>query len=262
MKYGLKMAKLDLGMTPYENIFLNNYLAIADGNSVKLYLYAYKKAYERVEINESFEEIGSHLGMSGDEVADAFGFWQEQGVVDIDVDGEDFRCNFKSLRDLFLGFDPLKDSDSDEEIKKDETQARLLSNDEDTSLSNTQMYEQIEKVLGTSLLPGEIEKIHKLKEEFKQDRDLIVEGFSYCSTSQGKKNVNYVCTVLRNWAIDGIRTMEDLAKNKIKKEEASNKKRTPSRKKKLVKSDKKTSDEIQEALNRKLLEDFKKAQGD
>lgn len=257
MKYELYDLQVDLGTTPIENMFLNNYLALADGNTIKVYLYAYKQAYERKEVAESFEEIAEKLGLTEDEVMDAFGFWQEQGIVEIVSDTDDFKCKFKSLRQMFLGINIP--SENEEVVGKTEVKnTNILSNDKDTSMTNTQMYNKIEEVLGTNLLPSEIERIHKLREEFNQDRDLIVQGFIYSSDTQGKKNINYVLTVLRNWAIDGITSMEDLVVNKKEKEEK--KKKVPN-KKRLNTTEKKSSDDIEAALQKKLIEDFKKAQG-
>lgn len=158
---------------------------------------------------------------------------------------------------MFLGINIP--SENEEVVGKTEVKnTNILSNDKDTSMTNTQMYNKIEEVLGTNLLPSEIERIHKLREEFNQDRELIVQGFIYSSDTQGKKNINYVLTVLRNWAIDGITSMEDLVVNKKEKEEK--KKKVPN-KKRLNTTEKKSSDDIEAALQKKLIEDFKKAQG-
>lgn len=257
MRYKIKEAKLDLGTTPIENIFLNNYLAIADGDSIKVYLYAYKKALEGFDGEETFEEIGENLNLSPDTVADAFGFWEGQGIVDITSHGDSFSCQFKSLRELFLGLDDLGEDPEDQEAKTPESR-EILSNDGDTTLTIKEMFDGIEAIIGTSLLPNEIERIEGLKKEFGQDRDLIVEGFNYSATTQNKKNVNYVLTVLRNWAIDGILTMEDLAKKRAKREE---KKRTPRTRKKTSKENRKSPDEIAKFLEQKLIEDFEKARG-
>lgn len=257
LRYKIKEAKLDLGTTPIENIFLNNYLAIADGDSIKVYLYAYKKALEGFDGEETFEEIGQNLNLSPDTVADAFGFWEGQGIVDITSHGESFSCQFKSLRELFLGLDDL--SEKPEEQKTETPEPRqILSNDGDTTLTIKEMFDGIEAIIGTSLLPNEIERIEELKKEFGQDRDLIVEGFNYSARTQNKKNVNYVLTVLRNWAIDGILTMEDLTKKRAKREE---KKRTPRTRKKQSKGSKKSPDDIAKFLEQKLIEDFEKARG-
>lgn len=257
LRYKIKEAKLDLGTTPIENIFLNNYLAIADGDSIKVYLYAYKKALEGFDGEETFEEIGQNLNLSPDTVADAFGFWEGQGIVDITSHGESFSCQFKSLRELFLGLDDL--SEKPEEQKTETPEPRqILSNDGDTTFTIKEMFDGIEAIIGTSLLPNEIERIEELKKEFGQDRDLIVEGFNYSARTQNKKNVNYVLTVLRNWAIDGILTMEDLTKKRAKREE---KKRTPRTRKKQSKGSKKSPDDIAKFLEQKLIEDFEKARG-
>lgn len=257
MKYKLKDMQIDLGTTPFENIFLNNYLAIASGDFIKVYLYGYKKAYEGSDENESFKEIADQLNLTEETVGDAFGYWQEQGIVDIVSEGQDFSCEFKSLRQLFLGISLPGDKAGE---KEPEPRLQDPKAKQDPGMTNNEMYKEIEAILGTSLLPSEIERIHKLREEFNQDRELIVHGFVYSSDTQGKKNINYVLTVLRNWAIDGILTMEDLTL-KTSKEEKTKESRLRAKKVTRTK-DKKSSEDIQEALKRKLMEDYKKAQGE
>ena len=44
MRFTVEPQKMDLGETSVENIFLNHYLQLADGNHLKVYLFAYKNA--------------------------------------------------------------------------------------------------------------------------------------------------------------------------------------------------------------------------
>lgn len=260
MEFKVKDFQVDLGVTPVENIFLNNYLAIAPASAIKVYLYAYKKAYDGKEDNESFAEIGKKLDLSEIEVGDAFGYWQDQGVVDITAKGDDFVCSFISLRELFLGL--TGDEDIEEEGPSQGEKEKLEGNSQEGQLTNTQMFDKIEEVIGTMLLPNELERILKHREEFGQDRDLIVHGFVYSSKAQGKRNVNYVLTVLRNWAIDGIHTMAQLKAKNDKNNRGQEKKKKKTSSRKVQREDKKSADDIEAMIRRQMLADVKKAKGE
>ncbi|NMB14998.1 MAG: DnaD domain protein, partial [Gallicola sp.] len=73
-----------------------------------------------------------------------------------------------------------------------------------------EMYEGIEKVLGLELTPNEYERILEHMNDLGQTPELIVKGFQYCAEHRGKKNLNYVLGVLRNWHLDGINSLAEL----------------------------------------------------
>lgn len=257
LKYKIKDLKIDLGTTPIENIFINNYLQIADGDDVKVYLYAYKLAYEG-KVNEmpSEEELAVELGMDTDRLLDAFNYWQDQGLISIEEEGDSKSYHFLSLRELFLGVrEPAKPVDDFE----------ILSNDDDITMTNKEMFTGIEEILDTVLTPNEIERILDLKKEFRQDRDLIVHGFTYSEKTTGKRNVNYVLTILRNWALDGILTMADFEKHEAeneKRQDTKNTKKKRTTKKKQGRTDDRiSSEELRNILDRKLRADVEKAMG-
>ncbi len=257
MKYSIKDLKIDLGTTPIENIFINNFLQIADGDYVKVYLYAFKTAYEGREDGMLSEDIlAEHLGLDENKVLEAFEFWQDQGLVSIEeYDGEK-SYTFISVRELFLGFQ--QPAEAQEEV--------TLSNDDDISMTNKEMFDGIEKILETTLTPNEIQRIIDFRTEFKLNRDLVVHGFTYSEKVSGKRNVNYVLTVLRNWALDGILTMKDLedseAKNEDKKTTGKTARKKASKKKRsLKKDDRLSTSELNEILQKKLKENVQKAMG-
>lgn len=259
LKYKIKDLKIDLGTTPIENIFINNYLQIADGDDVKVYLYAFKLAYEgKTEEMPSEEELARELGMDTDRLSDAFNYWQNQGLISIEEDGDSKSYHFISLRELFLGVrEPAKPVEVDDN--------ELLSNDNDFTMTNKEMFVGIEEVLDTVLTPNEIEKIIELKKEFRQDRDLIVHGFNYSEKTTGKRNVNYVLTILRNWALDGILSMADFekheAENEKRQETKNSKKKRTTKKKQGRTDDRLSSEELKNILDRKLRADVEKAMG-
>ena len=73
MKYSVEKFKIDLGETPIENIFLNQYLQVATGNQLKVYLYCYKLAKDTsANVDISDEEIAKALDLTESEVSECW----------------------------------------------------------------------------------------------------------------------------------------------------------------------------------------------
>ena len=54
MEFKIESLKVDLGMTPFENMFLNMYVDKASGDALKFYLLVYKDIYNQgnVDLNK------------------------------------------------------------------------------------------------------------------------------------------------------------------------------------------------------------------
>jgi len=61
MIFNLQNEKIDFGNTPVENIFINDYMPMADGLHVKVYLLGFKYAKDGEE-SFSNETIAKNLG--------------------------------------------------------------------------------------------------------------------------------------------------------------------------------------------------------
>lgn len=82
MSFHLETTDMDLGDTPIENIFINDYMPMANGTYVKVYLLGYKYAFDRdskIEVNN--ETIAKHLNIPLEDVLRAWDFWQEKGII-------------------------------------------------------------------------------------------------------------------------------------------------------------------------------------
>ncbi len=66
--------------TPVENIFLQEYMAGAKGEYVKVYLYGLMYSYHPVE-GLGVENIAKELAITGQEVEAAFRYWERKGLV-------------------------------------------------------------------------------------------------------------------------------------------------------------------------------------
>ena len=69
-----------MGVTPVENMFINQYLPGAPGDYVRVYLYGLMLCYHPGE-DMSLEKMGRMLNLDADAVKDAFQYWERQGLV-------------------------------------------------------------------------------------------------------------------------------------------------------------------------------------
>ena len=225
MKYSVEKFKIDLGETPIENIFLNQYLQVATGNQLKVYLYAYKLAKDTsANVDISDEEIAKALDLTESEVSECWNYWLDEGIIKryTDAETQTNHTVFLSLRQLYLGIT---------NPEPDESQKTYIP-------QNSQEIKEMERIL------EHISTYH-------QTPELVVTAFHYCTTNPNtKNNTNYVLQVLRNWKLDGIMTLEQWQEENNKKQQRKTKKRTYYRPKTNDIENKATN------INSKFLNDF------
>ena len=72
MNFEMQELKLDMGTTPFENMFLNTYLQMADGDAIKVYLLIYKEIYNNQTVDEA--KIKRQLNFDDKRFEDAVNF--------------------------------------------------------------------------------------------------------------------------------------------------------------------------------------------
>src|SRR6056297_191178 len=105
MGFFKQVVNLDLGEIAIENIFINDFMPMANGTFVKVYLIGYKYATDSMEVSNN--TIAKHLNISNEDVVNAWKFWEEKGIIKIhennlENDPSDFDVEFFSLRQLYI----------------------------------------------------------------------------------------------------------------------------------------------------------------
>ncbi|WP_297810935.1 DnaD domain protein [uncultured Finegoldia sp.] len=218
MKYSVEKFKIDLGETPIENLFLNQYLQIATGNQLKVYLYAFKLAND-TSANEDISDdvIAKALDLTENEVSEAWNYWLDQGIIKryTDVKTQTDHTVFLSLRQLYLGIT---------NPEPEESQKTYIP---ENSNEIKEMFRDIEDIRDMEMSKSEMERVLEHIATYHQTPELVVCAFHYCTTNPNtKNNTNYVLQVLRNWKLDGIMTMEQWQEENNKKKQRKTKKRT------------------------------------
>ena len=175
--------KLDI-----DNLFFEEFLPYAPDECVKVYLYGLYLAKNNLEIDNTFEKFAKKLNISELDLESAFRYWEEQGLVQV-LSTYPIQVLYKPLKDVISGSRLFKP----EKYEKFNMQAQELfaGKREITKTEYGEYYEFLEK------------------SHMEQEALLMI--ISYCLESKQKAvGYNYILTVAKNWAKDGILTAKDV----------------------------------------------------
>lgn len=183
-----------MAVTPFENMFLNTYVQLADGNSLKTFLLIYKDA----QIGDvDLEKIRKQLGFEEEIFNNTIEYWVNMGLFrkKKSIDGEEY-IEIVSLRQAYFG------SVSEEQIMADK---KMMDKKERKSV----MFENIERIINRNLTPNDITRIHETIDEYKSDPELVTEAFRQAKNI-GNVDVKYVMGFLKSWRDQNIFSLNDL----------------------------------------------------
>lgn len=167
--------------------FLNDYVPIAPENCLKVYLFGLLKCQNSASYDNTIENFENVLGLSREDIISAFLYWQDQNLVQV-----------LETDPLEVRFLPTKDN-----IKN----LKKIDNKKYASF----VAELQDIISGRQINPNEFYKYIDFVESYHIqpcDFNMIVK---YCVDKKGNNiNCNYILTVARIWADEGIRTAEKI----------------------------------------------------
>ncbi len=239
---------LDLGFTPVENMFIHTYLSLADGDQIKVYLYALSQAYNTNGDGLTNENIAFEMGLTEGQVIDAWKFWEDQGLVEIIGD----RYIFKSLRSGYIS--QMMGLEVEENLTAEINQAFEDNKYENKAfkelIDNIEDYISSGKEIDIALTPREIESISEQIRNYNLTYDYYSYAFNLASSAVDSKNIAHVNGVIRNWVIDGATDeakLDALLEKKSQQKEAMEERKASTK----VKSTKKPDDDRMSREERK-----------
>lgn len=189
--------------TNVENIFINEYMASAPGDFVKVYMFA--RMYAELEADITNEEIAKHLAMDHEDVLKAWTYWERMGTVrkirKSPEDKFDYDIEFVVLKEQLYG-----EKKSRKRFVVDPGAQGFL---EDKEIKG--MFAQIEKIAGRTIPSTEMMEIMSLINDFSAAPEVIVYGYSYCIQKK-HDNIKYITTVIRKWTEEGLRDVISVEK--------------------------------------------------
>lgn len=220
MEISFKKSIIQPGVTPIENMFLDNYLPIVDEISLKVYLFLYKRLFGSYKSELTMEYIAKELRFSEVQVMNALKYWKNNELLDFSLDenGKVERIEFVNNFALYAG--GIYDNNVEEKEK------------EKPLIDNKEYYNKIEQITGLILKPHEISEIMAHIEETGHGMDLVYKAYEYANSTGKSMSAKYIIGILRAWKRDNnISTVEDLQnyfenkdKNKIKRYSKNTKK--------------------------------------
>ena len=191
----------NLNFTPVSNVFIEKYMPNARGEFVKVYLLMLKHSIAG-EPGISGPILASSLNLLESDIMNALNYWSDLGVIKLtSVDPmNNFSIEFLDLSED--NFTPNKE-------------VNLLDALENKGIND--MLKDIEKILGRTLSPKEMEMYLGWQKEFSFPSELILLLVEYCA-SKGKSDYRYIEKVALTWHDMNITTMAQ-AQNYIKQTE-------------------------------------------
>ena len=205
MYFILQEMQIDLGDTPIENIFINDYMPDADGTCVKVYIMGYKYAKDK-QHNFNNDTISKHLKLPLSDVLRAWDYWEKEGIiVKHQTDDEYNYCiEFINLKQLYIDkiYKFIKNKDNDN------VNDTLISSVKGSE--NKKMMEEIEDMFGRPLKITEKQKIVKWLNDYKMKPEIMAQAFSYSINNKKKKAFSYIESIITAWHDEGINDIDTM----------------------------------------------------
>lgn len=183
-------AQAMFGITPLENLFIEEYLCRAPGDFVKVYIYLLKACHHPGPEPWSVESTAAALRLSPEVVESALGYWQRQGVLERN-EGEEASYTLHHVTHTVLTRDPLGDS-----------LYRYRAFNQDAQL-----------IFGTRLLESsQFQLFYDWMEHDGFDEGAVLALLRYCVERKGSDvSFNYIRAVAKGWARDGLTTQNAIS---------------------------------------------------
>lgn len=184
--------------TEIDNIFINDYLPFAEPEHVVVYLYGLYLCSSNA-FDNTLSNISHVLNLSEEEVISAYEYWEEQGLVRL------LRVN-----PLEVTYIPLKNVLS----------ANKLYKPDKYEVFNQQAQEIFQGKRAIS--KHEYGEYYDFLERYHVEQEALLMIMKYCvETKQSAVGYNYILTVAKNWAAEGITSTLQVEERLTKFEEKS-----------------------------------------
>lgn len=211
--FRIKEPNLDFGHTAIENIFINDFMPMANGVQLKVYLTGYKFAKEQnTTIEVTNTSIAKHLNIPLSDVLSAWDFWENKNVIvkhaKLDAtDVTDFDVEFLSLIQLYIDKNlESKQATSSGEVPSQTVE--LVNASKDPQIK--EMFYLIDQLVRRTLEPNERMRILDLVRKYNFDTSVVIRAFELAIEGRGQKSFNYVKAILLDWYDKGLLTLKDV----------------------------------------------------
>ncbi|MBN2897347.1 MAG: DnaD domain protein [Clostridia bacterium] len=211
--FRIKEPNLDFGHTAIENIFINDFMPMANGVQLKVYLTGFKFAKENPTTRDVTNvTIAKHLNIPLSDVLSAWDFWENKNVIikhpkKDATDVTDFDVEFLSLIQLYIDKNLESKQVASTVVAPSQT-AEMVNASQDPQIK--EMFYLIDQLMRRNLQPNERMRILDWIRTYNFDTNLVVRAFELAIEGRGQKNFNYVKSILLSWYDSGLLTLQDV----------------------------------------------------
>ncbi|MDR2355282.1 MAG: DnaD domain protein [Clostridiales Family XIII bacterium] len=200
-----------LSDTHVENIFINEMMAGAPGDYVKVYLFALM--YAELGLIMRNADVAKHLSMEIEDVLKAWSYWEEFGVIRKHYEDPEnrlrYEVEFLNLKAMIYGGRKGKKS-ADKRYADGLAQGvrDLLAND-----ALREVCREAERIVGAPLSPEDMQAIASWSADLGATAPVIVFAFRYAAERRNGvpgRGTHYVGKIVRTWAERELRTVEEV----------------------------------------------------
>ncbi len=221
MSFTLETTDMDLGDTPIENIFINDFMPMANGTYVKVYLLGFKYAHDKDEkIEVTNTTIAKHLDIPLEDVLRAWDFWEEKGIIVKENSNQiNYKVRFLNLKQLYIknNIGLINQNQKQEPDRDSKFSTKDLIEANQMPVINS-MFNSIDYIMRRQTSPAEKKLILEWIHEYNMNPDVIEKAFYYSSEKRGIRKMNYVEGIIKNWYSEGLTTLESIME-KMKSED-------------------------------------------
>lgn len=209
-----------LHRTKIENLFISEYLPDAPGDYVKVFLFGLM--YAQYELTPDRKELSKLLGLSADEIAEAWIYWESRGLVRIvrekDSNNEEVsHVIFLSKIDELYGKvaepepAPAPVAQADDMplyVSIDDMDFDEVINDKLVDRRLRELYEKYQVTTGRTISRQEISRIEDAIKVYGIEPEIFDFAIDYCADLE-KYSIDYIFKVALRWTEEGCRTVEE-----------------------------------------------------
>ncbi len=202
--FHFESTNIDFGNTEIENIFINDFMPMASGIDVKVYLLGFRYAQDVKEGKVlDHDSIARTLKIYKSEVMRAWENWEKLGVVKIDEsEGQEPVITFCNLKQLYVENMKAVEEKKTTSDGVDDKIAMLVAANANEEINN--LFNDVDFMMRRPTMYGEKQKVLDWIKNYNMTPEVIREAFLTAERQKGRYRFNYVDGIIRNWYDKGM----------------------------------------------------------
>ncbi|MGI6005118.1 MAG: DnaD domain protein [Christensenellales bacterium] len=179
------------GVTPVDNLFIEEYMKHAPAGAVKVYLYGLMNCHYPDTAPDSLSQMALALSMDESDIMGAFFYWQQQGLVRIE-----------NADPLFISYAVMRGNTPS-----------FAGGGGETAAGHTEFDTEAQRLFGARILkPRELAVMHEWMDNlgFPPQSALYIVAHALEKKDGRKVHINYLDAIAQSWAQQGLLDIADI----------------------------------------------------